>query len=156
MGNIENKYNLSFFLQLLHSIMVEEGKLLEASIGLTIQIFRFMSFEEYDKELKKACISPNNFVKKLVQILDKYNIPHLHVPRIRKFVVEMVIWLMKSHEKYIQLSKKFEMDKAIKGVAETTSELESFPVFSGSIGLSRDDISLCSLSHVALELLMKH
>ncbi|KAH7676922.1 Armadillo-like helical-containing protein [Dioscorea alata] len=141
---------------LLHSIMVEEGKLLEVSIGLTIQIFRFMSFEESDKELKKACISPNNFIKKLAQILEKYNIPHVQVPRIRRFVVEMVIWLMKSHEKYIQLSKKFEMDKAIKGVAETTSDLECFPVFSGSIGLSRDHINLCSLTHVALELLMKH
>lgn len=57
--------------------MVEEGKLLEVSIELTIQTFKFMSFEESDKELKKACISPNNFVKKLAQILEKYNTPHV-------------------------------------------------------------------------------
>ncbi|KAJ0979650.1 hypothetical protein J5N97_015124 [Dioscorea zingiberensis] len=139
----------------LHSIMVEEGKILEVSIGLTKQIFRFMSPEEYDEELNRACISANNFVKKLVQILEKYNLPHIKVPRIRRFVVELVIWLMKSQEKYIQLFKKFEMDKALKFVAETTSELECYPFFSGSIGLNRQDQSLSSLVDLAFELLMK-
>ncbi|XP_039129256.1 uncharacterized protein LOC120265422 [Dioscorea cayenensis subsp. rotundata] len=138
----------------LHSIMVEDGKLLQESIGLTMQIFRFMTPEEQDKELKRACISATNFAKKLLEILEKYNAPCVKVPRIRRFVIELVIWLMKSHEKYRQLFRKFEMDRAIKSVAETTSELECFPVFSGSIGLNRHDISLSSLADVALELLM--
>ncbi|KAM0954237.1 putative armadillo-like helical protein [Dioscorea sansibarensis] len=137
-------------------IMVEDGKLLQESIGLIMQIFRFMTPEEHDKELKRACISATNFAKKLLEILEKYNAPCIKVPRIRRFVVELVIWLMKSHEKYKQLFKQFEMDRAIKSIAKTTSELECFPVFSGSIGLNRHDISLSSLADVALELLIEY
>ncbi|KAH7676930.1 Armadillo-like helical-containing protein [Dioscorea alata] len=140
----------------LHSLMVKDSKLLQESIGLTTQIFRFMTPEEHDKELKRACISATKFAKRLLEILEKYNAPCVKFPRIRRFVVELVIWLMKSHEQYKQLFKKFEMDRAIKSVAETTSKLECFPVFSGSIGLNRHDISLSSLADVALELLMEY
>ncbi|KAH7676929.1 Armadillo-like helical-containing protein [Dioscorea alata] len=59
-------------------------------------------------------------------------------------------------KKYRQLFRKFEMDRAIKSAAETTSELECYPVFSGSIGLNRYDISLSSLADVALELLREY
>ncbi|KAM0954242.1 hypothetical protein DsansV1_C01g0008931 [Dioscorea sansibarensis] len=108
-------------LKVLHSLMVKDSKLLQEFIGLTTQIFRFMSPEEHDKELKGACNCATNFAKRLSEILEKYNAPCIKVPRIRKFVIELVTWLMKSHEKYKQLFKKFEMDRAIKSVAETTS-----------------------------------
>lgn len=69
-----------FFKHVLHSIMVEDGELLQESIGLITQIFKFITREEHDKELKKTCTSTTNFAKKLLKILEKYNAPCVKVP----------------------------------------------------------------------------
>ncbi|RWW00504.1 hypothetical protein GW17_00036533 [Ensete ventricosum] len=45
------------------------------------------------------------------------------------------------------------MEKELESVSETTSELECFNVFSGSVGLSRHGTPLCSLVDAALELM---
>ncbi|XP_072975157.1 uncharacterized protein [Typha angustifolia] len=137
----------------LNAIMIEKTKLLEVSLGLAAQILRFMSPEEFSKQLHKSGITEAAFVHKLVHILTTYNYPSIKLPRIRRFVVELAIWLMKSDSNYIKLFTDSGMEDELKCVSETTSELECFNVFSGSVGLSRHNISLCSLVDTALQLM---
>ncbi|XP_010906014.3 uncharacterized protein [Elaeis guineensis] len=137
----------------LKAIMYEKDKLLEVSIGLATQICKFMGPTEYAVELERAGIKETDLVEKLVQILREHSYPEIKVPRIRRFVIEQAIWLMKSHRNYIQLFKNLEMEKLLESVAETTSELECFHVFSGSVGLSKHRRSLSSVVDTAIELM---
>lgn len=135
--------------------MVEEMKLLEVSLGLATQIFRFISYEEYVEELDKAGIQEVQFAKRLVQLLRTYNYPSIKVPRIRRFLIELAIWLMTSDGMYVKLFSDLGMEAEFQNVAETVSELECFNVFSGSVGLSRHSRALSSLVDTALELISK-
>ncbi|XP_010921955.1 uncharacterized protein [Elaeis guineensis] len=134
-------------------ILVEEMKLLEVSLGLAVEIIKLMSPEEYNEELAKAGIKEAEFPKKLVQILNKYNYPSIKVPRIRRFVIELAIGMMKSDGRYIRIFRDLGMEKELEHVSGTTSELECFNVFSGSVGLSRHNTTLCSLVDIALEMM---
>ena len=133
--------------------MVEKEKLLEVSVGLATQIFRFITPEEYVEKLENTGTEDAEFAKQLVEILKRYNYPEIKVPRIRRFVIELVICLMKFQRRYIQFFRNLAADEVLKSVAETTSELESFNVFSGSVGLSRHAITISSLVETALELM---
>lgn len=133
--------------------MLEKDKLLEVSIGLTTQICKFMSSAEFAKELERAGIKETDLIQKLIETLDKYKYPEIKVPRIRRFVIELAIWMMKSNRNYMQLYKNFEMEKLLENVAETTSELECFHIFSGSVGLSKHSRTLSSVVDTALELM---
>ncbi|KAJ0980728.1 hypothetical protein J5N97_008983 [Dioscorea zingiberensis] len=137
----------------LNCIMFEEMKLLEVSLGLAVQIFRITSNEEYIQGLETAEVDETSVAGKMVAILKKYDYPSIKVPRIRRFVVELAIWMMKSNQKYIEIFKEFGMEKELEGIAETTTELECFNVFSGSVGLSRHCVSLYGLVDSALELM---
>jgi len=133
--------------------MVEEIKLLEVSLGLATQIFRFISYAELVKELHKAGIQEVQFAERLVQLLKTYNYPSVKVPRIRMFLVELTIWLMTSDAKHIKFFNDCEVQIELLNVAETMSELECFNVFSGNVGLSRHSRALGALVDTALKLI---
>ncbi|KAJ6801520.1 uncharacterized protein M6B38_319140 [Iris pallida] len=137
----------------LKAIMFEKEKLLEVSLGLATQLFRFTTPEEFSLELGRASIGDEDFAKKLIEILKRYKYPEVKVPRIRSFVIEVAIWMMKSQESCIQLFKNLGAKEALKDVAETTSELECFSLFSGSVGLCQNEMTISSLVDTALELM---
>lgn len=138
----------------LRSIMVEEKKLLEVALGLATRIFRLTSYEEYVDELEKSNIEGARLAGRLVQLLKVHSYPSVKVPRMRRFAIELTIWLMKSDKKkYARLFAGLGMEKELLNVAETTSELECFNVFSGSVGLSRHSSTLSCLVEIALDLL---
>ncbi|CAL9159301.1 unnamed protein product [Musa hybrid cultivar] len=138
----------------LKSIMEAKEKLLEVSIGLTTQICKLMDPDEFAEALRQASIEETDLVKKLVRTLEKYTFPEIMVPRIRRFVIEQAIWMMKSNRNSIQLFKKFEMENLLGSVAETTSQLECFHIFSGSVGLIQHSKPLSSLLETALDLMI--
>ncbi|URE05554.1 hypothetical protein MUK42_20839 [Musa troglodytarum] len=138
----------------LKSIMEAKEKLLEVSIGLTTQICKLMDPDEFAEALKQASIEETDLVEKLVRTLEKYTFPEIKVPRIRRFVIEQAIWMMKSNRNSIQLFKKFEMENLLGSVAETTSQLECFHIFSGSVGLIQHSKPLSSLLEMALDLMI--
>ncbi|KAG1331781.1 hypothetical protein COCNU_02G017490 [Cocos nucifera] len=137
----------------LKAIMTGREKLLEVSIGLITQICKFISFEKYVMELEKADIKEIDVVEKLVNVLKEYEYANARVPRIRKFVIEHAIWMMKASRKYVLLFSNFEMEKVLQNVEETISEIESFNIFSGTVGLSYCNASLIILIHTALQLI---
>lgn len=137
----------------LKAIMVETENRLEVAVGLATQIFRFITPEEYAEKLESEGLKDADFAKQLVEILKRHDHPEIKVPRLRRFVMELAIWLMKFQGKYIHLFKNLAADEAFMCVAETTSELECFNVFSGSVGLVRNAITLSALVDTALELM---
>ncbi|KAK1291354.1 hypothetical protein QJS10_CPB17g01931 [Acorus calamus] len=137
----------------LKAIMLEKEKLLEVSIGLAIQIFKFSSSEEMEEIFNRNHIKQTDFAERLVEILRVYRQPSIKCPRMRRFVTEMAIQLMNSNENCIQFFRHHKMDQELKIVSETTSELECFHVFSGSVGISRHNTPVSSLVETALQFL---
>ncbi|KAF8403303.1 hypothetical protein HHK36_011405 [Tetracentron sinense] len=137
----------------LKAIMTEENKLQEVVLGLAAQIFKFMTSQESSIMLEKNQIKEAELATKLVQILKKYKYPSIKVPRIRRFAIELAIWMMRDKERNVQIFKDLGMEKELENVMDTTSELESFNIFSGTVGLSRLSTTIHSLVDTALELL---
>ncbi|XP_074578694.1 uncharacterized protein LOC141835160 [Curcuma longa] len=138
----------------LKAIMATEGKLLEASLGLTTQICKLTTTpDEFSDALRRAGVEEAKLAEKLAAILRKYASPEITVPRMRRFVINQAIWMMKSNRSSIDQFKKLGMESLLKSVAETTSELECFHIFSGSVGFSRQSKSLLSRVEKALKLM---
>ncbi|KAK9144938.1 hypothetical protein Sjap_004841 [Stephania japonica] len=115
------------------------------------------------EEVKRECdFGPNGVVRAIMAEQNKLQelmlglatqYPSVKAPRIRRFTIELVIWLMRSEESHIYVFRELGMKQELENVMETTSELESFYTFSGSIGLNRYANTMQSLIDEALKLL---
>ncbi|XP_075653084.1 uncharacterized protein LOC142623532 [Castanea sativa] len=137
----------------LQAIMLEENKLQEVMVGLGAHVFKFMTSEEARIMFDKAGITEAALASKLVQILKKHQYPPIKTPRIRRFAIELVIWMMRDKATNVCIFKDLEMEMVLENVLETTAELESFNIFSGTVGLSRHSTTIHSLAEIALKLL---
>ncbi|KAJ3704345.1 hypothetical protein LUZ61_008050 [Rhynchospora tenuis] len=135
----------------------ERDKLLEVAIGLTYQICKFTSKnpEYFIIQLGESQISEENYAETLVKILRRYEHPSVEVPRIRRFVVLQATWMMKHHRHFVKLFNQFDIGNLLECVGDTTSDLECFHVFSGSVGISRLREHLSTLVEEALEHLFR-
>lgn len=133
--------------------MSEENKLQEAMVGLAAQIFKFMTAQESSAAFHSAGIQEAELAATLMEILKKYRHPSIKTPRIRIFVLELAIWMMLDKETNIQVFKDLGMKTELEWVTETSSELESFNVFCGTIGLSRRRKTIHLLVETATKLL---
>ncbi|KAI3770853.1 hypothetical protein L6452_02000 [Arctium lappa] len=137
----------------LREIMAEENKLQEVMVGLAAHVFKYMTSEEASAMFDTGGIREADLAMALVQILKRYPQPQTKTPRIRRHVVELSIWMMKDRRANIQTFKNLGMEEYLEGITETTSEVESFNIFSGAIGLSRYKTSIHSLVETAMNLL---
>ena len=133
--------------------MSEENKIQEVMVGLAANVFKYMTSHESSIVFEEAGITEGELANKLIQILKRYQCPQTKVPRIRRFVIELAIWMMKDKSENRYTFKDLGMEEVLDGVLETTSELESFNVFSGTVGLNRHNLSTQSLVETALKLL---
>ncbi|KAG6466213.1 uncharacterized protein LOC122036605 [Zingiber officinale] len=133
----------------LKAVLKEKGKLLEVSVGLATQLCKITNHGEFSRALEQAGIQEIELVEKLVDILKEYDYPDIRVPRIRRFVIEQAIWMMNSDGNSVGLFEKFGMERLLESVEETTSELECFHIFSGSVGLSRHKETMSYLVETA-------
>lgn len=122
-------------------------------IGLGAQILKFTTSHEAAITFERAGTTQAELAATLVQILKKHKNPPTKTPQIRRFVIEMAIWMMRENTENIHFFEELGMAKELKAVLETTSELESFNIFSGTVGLSRHRITMHSLAEIALGLL---
>ncbi|CAN6334209.1 unnamed protein product [Urochloa humidicola] len=134
-----------------------EPKALEVSLGLAAQLVRLMGPGELAHHLHLAGgITEAGLVERLVAVLAAHACPSVRAPRIRRFAVELTIALLRTAPAMTttaELMVAAGMREVLRRVAETTSELECFHVFSGSAGLSRHAVGLAALVDTALELM---
>ncbi|WVZ57031.1 hypothetical protein U9M48_007475 [Paspalum notatum var. saurae] len=137
-----------------------EGKdtVLEACVGLTTQICSFIDGELFAAELRGAGVEERAYVQRLAAILREYKYPQVNVPRMRRFVVQQAIWLMTTSGggRYTALLREVGMKGLLErgpSIADTTSELEYYHVFSGGVGIGRHHESMGAIICSALELI---
>ncbi|XP_022138290.1 uncharacterized protein LOC111009502 [Momordica charantia] len=135
------------------AIKAEDQKLQEVMIGLAVQILKFTTSHEAAITFERAGTTQAELAATLVHILKKHKNPATKTPQIRRFVIEMAIWMMRENTENIQFLEELGMAKELEAVLETTSELESFNIFSGTVGLSRHSTTMQSLAETALGLL---
>ncbi|KDP40085.1 hypothetical protein JCGZ_02083 [Jatropha curcas] len=137
----------------LKAIMLEENKLQEVMVGLAAEVFKFMTNEESSIMFERAGIKEAELATKVVQILKKYETPSTKVPRIRRFAIELAIWMMRENTTNVYTLTDLGLERMLEHVLETTAELESFNIFSGTVGMSRHATTIHSLVETALRLL---
>ncbi|XP_065863458.1 uncharacterized protein [Euphorbia lathyris] len=137
----------------LRAIMSEDGKLQEVMVGLAAEVFKYSTSEESSILFEQAGIKEAELAGKIVQILQQNENPSTKVPRIRRFSIELTIWMMKENTENINNLRELGLERELEHVLETTAELESFNIFSGTVGLSRHSTSIHSLVETALHLL---
>ncbi|RLN41752.1 hypothetical protein C2845_PM01G02920 [Panicum miliaceum] len=144
-------------IKVLRNIMVEKTKLLNISLGLAAQMLRFMQPGELRAGLATAGVTDVALARTLVLVLREYSRPSMVVPRIRLYTLELAIALMRSPEgpRFVAHFVELEMERELRRVAETTSGLECFNVFSGSVGLNRRAVGVRSLVDSARELMRR-
>lgn len=133
--------------------MAEEIKLQEVMIGLAARVFKYMTSLESIVMFKKAGIKELDLANKLVLILRMYQYPSIQIPRMRRFVLELAIWMMKDKKSNIHIFKNLGMEMELEAMAETISDIENFNIFSGTVGLSRHSTTIHTLIETALQLL---
>ncbi|KAK6930053.1 hypothetical protein RJ641_004147 [Dillenia turbinata] len=137
----------------LKAIMSAENKLQEVMVGLATHTFKYMTPEEASIIFEETGITEAELARMLVQILQKHKYPPIKIPRIRRFTIELAIWMMRDKRTNIQIFNSLGLKEELEGVMETTSDLESFNIFSGTVGLSRHSITIHTLVETALQLL---
>ncbi|KAK7264544.1 hypothetical protein RJT34_32153 [Clitoria ternatea] len=137
----------------LQAIMSEENKIQEVMVGLAAHVFKYMTSQESRIVFEETRITEAELANQLIQILKKHKYPPTKVPRIRRFGIELAIWMMKDKAENIDTFKGLGMEEVLEGVLETTSGLESFNVFSGTVGLNRHNLTTQSLVETALKLM---
>lgn len=120
----------------LKAIMTGETKLQEVMIRLAPNMFKFMTSVESTATFQRAGIKEKDLADKLVQTLKDNQHPFLKVPRIRRFVLELAIWTMKDKKANIQNFKNLEK------WSWNTFHIQSFNIFSGTLGLSLDTTTI--------------
>ncbi|WZZ63032.1 hypothetical protein YC2023_063139 [Brassica napus] len=139
--------------RVLKSITSGDNKLQEVMLGLATQVFKFMSSEEAHVALTDSGIKKQELANSLVAILKKHDKPAIKVPRIRRFVIELAIWMMEDDVENVVMFRDLGMERELEKVLETTAELENFDVFSGTVGVSRHSRTVHWLAELAVTLL---
>ncbi|KAL2229847.1 uncharacterized protein LOC105171410 [Sesamum indicum] len=138
---------------ILEVIMKEENKLQEVMIGAASCIFKFMSSQDSETMFRKAGIREFDLAHRLLLILKKYEYPSIKVPSIRRYTIELAIWMMRENNTNVRTFQTLGLQKELESVMETTSELESFNIFSGTVGLCRHRVEMHTLVETAMKLL---
>uniref|UniRef100_A0A0A9H5W7 Uncharacterized protein n=1 Tax=Arundo donax TaxID=35708 RepID=A0A0A9H5W7_ARUDO len=128
----------------------KQGALLESFVGLSVQICTFIQASEFGDALRSANVTVDVFMQKLKMILHLYKSPDPEFPGIRRVTVELIIWMVRSSSCYIEVFFQYEVDKALKEVAETEARLEMFKIFCCGVGVVKHSESISSLVSSAL------
>ncbi|KAI6693185.1 hypothetical protein NL676_020895 [Syzygium grande] len=135
------------------AVPIKKANSQEVMVGLAAHAFKFMTAEESTAVFERAGFREAEVACALVEILRSHRNPHTKVPRMRRFAIELAIWMMRDKSMNVQIFRDLGMEEELEGVLDTTSELENFNIFSGPIGQSRHSTTIHSLVETALTLL---
>ncbi|CAI0560092.1 unnamed protein product [Linum tenue] len=123
-------------------------------VGLAGEAFKFMTPQESTLMFQRAGMTRLQSVTVIVTMLRKYEDPPTEVPRIRRFCIALATWMMRENRGNAGGFRELGFEKDLECVLETTSEVESFNIFSGTVGMSRHSLCIHSLVETAMELLV--
>nr|XP_025882586.1 uncharacterized protein LOC112939578 [Oryza sativa Japonica Group] len=126
----------------------------EVLIGLSSQICHVIP-EDFAIELEHDQIK-ETLVKKLVEALNSNTKPTAQCPRIRRVIVEQVIYMMEINSSYATCFDECQMMQALSMVEATPSKVENYRLFMGNEGLMEYSIPLSNLVARAKEEIMHH
>jgi hypothetical protein len=109
---------------------------LEASLGLCVQISKLTRMDEF---MTIAVVG------RIKSILRENIYPNATIPCLRRHVIELVIWIMKTNNSWIQYFKEAGMEKILVQTAESTAEFENFHYFSENFGVMEHPKTISSL-----------
>ncbi|KAL8047828.1 hypothetical protein ABFX02_07G025000 [Erythranthe guttata] len=138
---------------ILEAIMKEENKLQEVMIGAGACIFKFMNSQDSRIMYERCGIREFDLAHRIFMVLKKYRHPSIKVPSIRRCAIEMAIWMMRDNNTNIRSFESLGIMEELDSVMETTSELENFNIFSGTVGLCRHKMAMDALVGIAIQLL---
>uniref|UniRef100_A0A0D9X2B4 BLE2 protein n=1 Tax=Leersia perrieri TaxID=77586 RepID=A0A0D9X2B4_9ORYZ len=124
---------------------------LEVLIGLSSQICHVVP-GDFAQELEHNQFK-ENFVNKLVDTLNANTKPTAHCPRIRRVIVEQIIYMMKNNSSYANCFNECQMMEALSLVEETPSKVENYRLFMGNAGLMKHSLPLSDLVARAKEIM---
>ncbi|KAK2980772.1 hypothetical protein RJ640_002981 [Escallonia rubra] len=138
-----------------------EEKFREKMVALAARVFKFMTTQELSAMFEGARVQEAELARALVQILKKYQYPQDDCPRMRRFVVELAIVMMRDKDTNVQHFKHLGMEKELEHVLETTSRLDSFFILrrprdgagTRPFGVSRHGTAIHSVVETAMKLL---
>lgn len=122
-------------------------------VGVAACIFKFITAQEASNMFKRAQFPESDLAYKLVQILKNYQYPSIKVPNMRRYAIELAIWMMKDNEANILTFARLGIQRELESILDTMSELENFNIFSGTVGLCRHSTTIHTLVEMALKLL---
>ncbi|XP_047333710.1 uncharacterized protein LOC124937487 [Impatiens glandulifera] len=134
-------------------ISIEGNKLQEVMVGLAARVFEYTAKDELRMMFEKAGMDEDELGKTVVKILKKHRYPPAKTPRIRRFVVELAISMMRTEKANVENFRRIGLEIELEHIMETTSEVESFNIFSGMVGMNRHNTSIHSLVEIALKLM---
>jgi hypothetical protein len=95
---------------------------LEASLGLAVQMVRLMSSERLNDELHRACLSEADLVRRLAGILQLQLLEE--APQIRRFAGDLAVELTRIDQKYVKMLKEAGINSmAIEGARRSSSTI---------------------------------
>ncbi|KAJ8438349.1 hypothetical protein Cgig2_015276 [Carnegiea gigantea] len=117
---------------------------------ISITAFKFMTLEESSIMFERIGVKEAELANEPVQILKRHPYPVTKFPRICRFTIKLAIWVIRDKRTNIRIFKNPELEEELKNVLDTTSELGSFGIFSGTVGLSRFGTTMHSLAEMGL------
>eukprot|EP00253_Pinus_taeda_P013374 PITA_13374 len=102
----------------------------EAAIGLAA---RFMTKWDFTHEFRELMLL------KLVKVFESHPYPSKMVPNVRRYSIEVLIGVLKRDKGALEQRPELvsDLEKALEGVMETTSDWEYYSAFSGSKGVEQ-------------------
>ncbi|KAJ1266136.1 hypothetical protein BS78_08G127600 [Paspalum vaginatum] len=110
-------------------LWIKGGKVLESFVGLAVQICRSMDTSMFAEKLCDAKLNVDIRVKKLKKILELYKSPTTEFPYIRRYTLELLIWMVENNNSNIEVLLQCGMYEQLHEVEETARKLESFKLF---------------------------
>ncbi|XP_057771844.1 uncharacterized protein LOC130991574 [Salvia miltiorrhiza] len=136
---------------ILEAIMREEGKLQEVMMGAASCMFKLMDKEESRSMFERVGVRERELANRVVWTLDRYEQPCIKVPSMRRYAIELAMWMMREERGSARVFRGLGMARRLESVTETTSELESFNIFCGTVGLCRHKLTMHALVEAAMK-----
>ncbi|KAJ7544973.1 hypothetical protein O6H91_09G101100 [Diphasiastrum complanatum] len=132
---------------LLEKAFEETGKMQEATLGLASRITSHLQAHEYN-DIYTQKFNREILLARIMSLIRNLKLSN-DLPKTRRYTVELVTALMIQDEFFLDEFRKADLESHLQRILETTSEVENFYTFSGTLGLNRHTHTMEELVEIA-------